>query len=387
MYITFDELLQLKEMSLAKYSAGGSGDYRIIVWYALSEIMDYRTSDYDRKIIFVAGVGMKEYEKELLEIVQHAIANNAAGIVVEIGPYIPQVPKEVAELANAQNFPVITLPFDVKISSVTYALTKLFYSKNNYFQGMQLIASQILSGEIRDGSESISKAEFYGYNQELSYVIAVAKSDGADSFDELNELFLSIIEKFRQNSVTNWLAKEDTRRIVFFFPIKNSQKENVRDAILKIFPSCTGKNYSVGVSSKFNSFSEAEQCFREACEALNMIKNCNKCNEIRFFEDTGIYRILSDFSEKGMLEDIANRILEPLIAYDRDNNTKLVNTLGVFLDSNCNYTITADEINAHRNTVKYRIERIREMLEVDFSDYNQCFNLRMAYKIRKYCKK
>lgn len=39
-----------------------------------------------------------------------------------------------------------------------------------------------------------------------------------------------------------------------------------------------------------------------------MIHQCKKSGEIRFFEDTGIYRLLFKFNDKDELRDICNTI-------------------------------------------------------------------------------
>ena len=106
--------------------------------------------------------------------------------------------------------------------------------------------------------------------------------------------------------------------------------------------------------------------------------------KIRFFEDTGIYRLLFRFQDKEELHDISATILGNLIAYDLTNQTELVLTLETYLDCNCNLTAASEALDVHRNTMKYRIKKIQDLLDVDFSDYNQCFQLRLAYKIRKY---
>ena len=59
MYITYPELLQLKEMNQARVIAGDDGLYRLITWYSISEIVDYKNEDYDKN---------GEYTEELLKL-------------------------------------------------------------------------------------------------------------------------------------------------------------------------------------------------------------------------------------------------------------------------------------------------------------------------------
>ena len=143
MYITYPELLQLKEMNQARVIAGDDGLYRLITWYSISEIVDYKTEDYDKKLVFIAGIGMTDYTKDLLKILHYVYKRGAAGVVLEIGPYIPEVPISIIKAADSMQFPLLTLPFDTKVSVVTYAMTQLLFSRTNYLQGVNAITSQL----------------------------------------------------------------------------------------------------------------------------------------------------------------------------------------------------------------------------------------------------
>lgn len=127
MYITYPELLQLKEMNQARVIAGDDGLYRLITWYSISEIVDYKTEDYDKKLVFIAGIGMTDYTKDLLKILHYVYNRGATGVVLEIGPYIPEVPISIIKAADSMQFPLLTLPFDTKVSVVTYAMTQLLF--------------------------------------------------------------------------------------------------------------------------------------------------------------------------------------------------------------------------------------------------------------------
>ena len=50
----------------------------------------------------------------------------------------------------------------------------------------------------------------------------------------------------------------------------------------------------------------------------------------------------------------------PLVRYDEQYSTDLLGTLAAYLDNNCNMNATAQAIHAHRHTVGYRLDRVRE---------------------------
>jgi len=57
----------------------------------------------------------------------------------------------------------------------------------------------------------------------------------------------------------------------------------------------------------------------------------------------------------------------PLVAYDEQYETELVTTVEAYLDNDGNVTPTAETLFTHRHTVRYRLERVRELCGHDLS--------------------
>jgi DNA-binding PucR family transcriptional regulator len=55
----------------------------------------------------------------------------------------------------------------------------------------------------------------------------------------------------------------------------------------------------------------------------------------------------------------------PLVGYDEQYSTDLLGTLSAYLDNNCNMAATAAAIHAHRHTVGYRLDRVKELTGLD----------------------
>ena len=55
----------------------------------------------------------------------------------------------------------------------------------------------------------------------------------------------------------------------------------------------------------------------------------------------------------------------PLVVYDEQYSTDLLGTLSAYLDNNCNMAATAAAIHAHRHTVGYRLDRVKELTALD----------------------
>jgi len=87
------------------------------------------------------------------------------------------------------------------------------------------------------------------------------------------------------------------------------------------------------------------------------------------FEDTGAYRLLlgAMSEDPRELERFYAETIEPLAAYDDQYETELVATIEAYLDNDGNVAATARQLFTHRHTIRYRLERARELCGHDVS--------------------
>jgi sugar diacid utilization regulator len=81
------------------------------------------------------------------------------------------------------------------------------------------------------------------------------------------------------------------------------------------------------------------------------------------FEETGAYRLLlpAVSEDPGELERFYEETVAPLVAYDEQYETDMLATVEAFLENDGNVTPTAERLFTHRHTVRYRLERVREL--------------------------
>jgi hypothetical protein len=85
------------------------------------------------------------------------------------------------------------------------------------------------------------------------------------------------------------------------------------------------------------------------------------------FEETGAYRLLlpAMSEDPGELRGFFDETVAPLVSYDDQYETDLVRTLEAFLDADGNVARTAERLFTHRHTVRYRLERVKELTSLD----------------------
>ncbi len=123
------------------------------------------------------------------------------------------------------------------------------------------------------------------------------------------------------------------------------------------------KGFSITVAYSRRT-SDPVDLYRAGMEAL-LAANVAEAEErdVLAFEDTGSYRLLlpAMSEDPGELRSFYGETVAPLAAYDEQYETDLVTTVEAYLDNDGNVTPTATALFTHRHTVRYRLERVREL--------------------------
>ena len=81
--------------------------------------------------------------------------------------------------------------------------------------------------------------------------------------------------------------------------------------------------------------------------------------------------MLLDSTDHVNLDVVIERKIGKLIQYDKENESDLVKTLFYYLSSNGSLKETAKQLYIHRNSVKYRIDRIKEIADITLDSFQE----------------
>jgi len=131
--------------------------------------------------------------------------------------------------------------------------------------------------------------------------------------------------------------------------------------------SLTGCTFALGRSRIAADPADLPRAASEAMLAANVADDGS--GRQLSFDETGAYRLLlSTMSENpAELSRFYSETVEPLVAYDEQYETDLLQTLETFLEADGNVAGTAQRLFTHRHTIYYRLERVRELTGLDVS--------------------
>ncbi|MFD1954415.1 PucR family transcriptional regulator [Paenibacillus thailandensis] len=97
--------------------------------------------------------------------------------------------------------------------------------------------------------------------------------------------------------------------------------------------------------------------------------------------------ILFEHVSKERMEAFCDRWLGGLTGKDPDYANEMLHTLETYLEQDGQLNETAKKLFIHRNTATYRIEKLSELLDVDFKKMNDLLRLKIAFMFRRVLKR
>jgi purine catabolism regulator len=99
------------------------------------------------------------------------------------------------------------------------------------------------------------------------------------------------------------------------------------------------------------------------------------------FDQLGVYRLIFAAESLPEIAALHEEALGRLIAYDREHDADLINTLHAYFAARCSPKEAAERLHLHRNTVLYRLDRIKDLTDLNLDNADTRLWLHLALLI------
>lgn len=231
------------------------------------------------------------------------------------------------------------------------------------------LVEELLAGT--DARSAVARAEALGYDLERPHRVVVV--EGRARTRDGEAFFHAVRRAARDSGVGTLLVARGGDVVV----LSDADRpwEDFRNAVLSRLG---GGRCKIGVGGRCDQPQDFPRSLREARFALQLQDVSNGSEQATVFDDLGVYRILSGVEDTEEVELFVRTWLGPLLDYDERKHSELVCTLSRYLECGGKYDATASTLMVHRSTLKYRLQRIREISGHDLSDPDTRFNLQLS---------
>lgn len=146
----------------------------------------------------------------------------------------------------------------------------------------------------------------------------------------------------------------------------------------------TSNELNAGISHCFHGVANFKKNYLQAIKAIELGSAINETNRFYYYQDYAVYHLLESAEAQSDIMNFCSPHLFDLMAYDRQYNTDYCHNLYIYLLNDGNITRTSQIFEIHRNSMKYRIKKIEEILSISLEDSEIKFSLFMSFKIMSY---
>ncbi|WP_027090188.1 PucR family transcriptional regulator [Thomasclavelia saccharogumia] len=376
-----DALIQTQKQYRLKLLAGQEGCGNAMSWVHMIEDTKIIQQLWGKELAVTTGLGFQSQEA-LLEFIKCLVKYHSVGLIINTGKYIFEISQDIIDYCNEQEFPLLTTPWEVHMADLIKdfsmrclfsekedrQISKLFQEVFTTVQTVEEIRPQLMGSFDVDGNFQV-------------VLIGIENSDQFDAIERRKVAFQLELcfEKIESPYTFFWFDGH------FVLVVNNLDTDNLKRIIDKMYKRAkkriTGKYIYLGIGSQMMDLRQVILSYKRARAAVSMAVQFQL--PIVFFEEMGIYQILFSIEDKQILSEMYHRLLQPLIDYDQKHHGELEKTLFYYLFYNESQIEMAKNLYIHRNTINYRMLKIKELLGCQLDTFEE----KMPYMLATYIKK
>lgn len=283
------------------------------------------------------------------------------------------LPKEALEIADAMNFPIFVFENDVYMENIILEINSA-----NLKDHSESIKSLILESVIKG-----SREETPIINQIMNqrYCYASALCIGVKDVKSIEEkLKFSIVGQYIKRHVFIGIYNE---RLMIIIAQEGDSREIFVNTIYEI---ASFYNLSLEMISEahkgWSRIDSDPECITDLIREAYWAEKIAKIEDekVKYYENVGIYKLIAHHSDDKETLNFAYNYLKPILEEDgKDNELLQTGIAYVFAGGDAN--LAASKLFCHKNTIRYRINKIQEKLDPIATEADFFTNLTTAIKI------
>ncbi len=248
--------------------------------------------------------------------------------------------------------------------------------------------NDVIEGRILSVNALRNLAQLHGVNIQQPHVVFVVEVPQSQEH-QLTSI-IDVIKLLTRKLKTRVHAFSKQPHVIGLFELSSEEPESIKDLhdfmqqLDEALSSQLGsQDFRFGISNVCQDFLTISRAAGIAFDVLKMAPLIASTNHQYYFQQLISYHLLdTTLSNDHMLEFFENT-LGALHTYDFAHNSDLIGTLEMYYQCHGNISETSKQLFVHRNTIIYRLEKIKEVLATTLTNAEENFNYQMALRIYK----
>lgn len=292
--------------------------------------------------------------------------------------------------ANLDEFDRLVLIYGADVCAMEMAKNRAIASAVEQTRGDWI--QMWLSGTPADDDLLRTRAQQTGFEPGSHYIVAVYKAITESGQSLPLESAISLVRDDMSRRGINGAVGQYVDVVVALYPLDEddsnalgrarSSVDSIRAQLAMRTPNGL---VAAGISRPATGLSNLRDAYREAKDAVGIAHELSDSDSTTFYGDLKLYQLLLSLKERNLkhLQQFYQDALGPLVAHDKRKQSDLIRTLSGFFAANGNLAKAAQDLDVHRNTLVYRLERISDLTKLDLNDSDNRLILHLALKTQR----
>ncbi|MBC7812415.1 MAG: helix-turn-helix domain-containing protein [Burkholderiales bacterium] len=250
-----------------------------------------------------------------------------------------------------------------------------------------------LSGTPADDDLMTTRAQQAGFETSSTYMVVVFRATTEAGTPLPLESLLPLVRDDMTRRQVAGAVGQYVDVIVALYPLDNPTQpgrirrliEMIEEVRVQLAARTPSGLVAAGISRPSSGLSALREAYREAKDSVSISHELGDRESTTFYGDLKLYQLLLALKERNLehMRRFNEEALGPLLEHDERKQGDLIRTLNGFFEANGNLAKAATDLDVHRNTLVYRLERISELTGLDLDDADNRLILHLALKIQR----
>ena len=382
------DLFRLPVFKNIRIIAGNDGLNRKVEYITVMEVPDIKRWLKGNDFLITSLYSVRKSEEEQCNLIRD-LADTCCCIAVKTGEYVSTISESLKKTADECSLPLLEIPGYVTYIDLIVQVMNLLFEEEGSSAILEKYIKDIIYDNYTDEILMAERGRLFGIDVENDHFAAInlsfRKKYSPTEHEKKKLRFLS--QSIKQFIKSSPFIKEcytvlaEKGSILFLESehesnLKHFLHTQITESLFETMWNGRTEILAFGVGPVLRGMSGIRDSYSATYKASRVGHKLNPDQFLFSYDKICTFCELEDFFSAGKGQNFSN-ILESL------QSQEILDTLIMYYESNTNIDETAEKMFVHKNTVKYRLNRLQELTGLYLKNPDDNFQLYLAVLAKK----
>jgi len=281
----------------------------------------------------------------------------------------------------------------IAVSQATMIVALEMLKNEAVFEAEERLKGDFLD-ELIEGNftkKSLLRASHLGFKNPFHFTVMIVDIDNFVQISKkvsesellkVKQQLLELLHSLLALKLPQTIVKSKSDKFIILLQVNpedaDEKDKSLGELIRKKVETCLPATVTVGIGRRYSDLADVSRSYQEAEKALSIGKRLGKKNQTVSYDELNVFLLFNNFDNLPELEKFYQKTIGPLVHYDTEKNANLFQTLESYFQNSRSVTQVVDSLFIHRHTLRYRLNRIKEITGLDPQNHQDAFQLQLG---------